>query len=1396
MVLEVSCGDVLLGRLPTFGLGGTQAVLPPFQCKPRYPGRQRGTRFKAVGFRFVNEIQVIETTAALPLRYFDAFDATESQPLVVFLHGTRKMRPIFCTKPSLVMVDAKSCPCSCLLATSVPLRLSHNDAMKRARSRSRDRARSPRRHSDRQSSRDRHSTLGRRKSRSRDRETEAGPGWELRYLADGSTFRAPIEKRPERSNRGAEKVTRTEEGSLGALWPSSVDRALFDSNFGTSKVKRGTAEYFDFKDFYKKFKDVEARKGNEKERRKFKSREEADRAALEDVEKALRLFETFTEKQKTETRKNMLAFRQNLPIYPLKDQILGNLAGDNDVLLVAGDTGCGKSTQVPQFLLDSDLQRICVTQPRRIACVSLARRVAEERGEERGSEVGYAVRFANSASIHTRLVFATEGVVVRQLASDPLLEKFDAVVVDEVHERHLQADLLVAVLRRIVVKRRQLNKPLQVILMSATMDLELWSGYLGCPVVSVPGRLHPVLVHHRPLPQPDRNLVDPALVAARRESGASAPVQSNIFDPAPFLRTLGEIESRVPWNERGDVLVFLPGVQEIEKLQIAATEWSTLRTRDLNSSAPQHSETPWLIHPLHSTLPLAAQNLVFQPTPPGRRKMILSTNIAETSLTLPEIRFVIDSGRVRELDYLGGVGRLRTYWISLASARQRAGRAGRTGPGEAWRLWSEAEEAGMNAFAGAEINRVPMEGIALQVLSLGLDPRSVGFIEPPSPERIEAGMRRLRGLGAVTGPLAQEKLTPLGAVLARLPLDPGIGRMLVLTTLLAPHLLEPILTISGALSVQSPFLRGSSRSFDHQLGDLPTLLRLYGDWLSAKSRNDRGWASRMGVEEQRMYEIGRVRSQVAGILEDAGDDQDDPEEGGEEKKGRRKKIAWMAQEDEDWEERKKRRRQREVLERRRRMLDVGEKEGRRDPTAEQVEGEQGSLPWIHMFRCEEPHSLTSILTDISKMSIHDLEFALRYSSPAHLASHAESASIANLTSTDLDLIKFLACAGMFPNFAIPDPGNPQRKDADQIFHTRNKKMVYAHPASVFAIHTDWIHPVDADTGLAPAGELGTLDSLHRKRHAAELLCYQSLLETSGKPYLVNSIKVPSVHVLLLFGTLDVSADLARMVVDDWLDVRFHDKKTAQRALVLACWLRSAMEVVTVDGLKGFVERLPGKDHVAVPDPEVSHSTSVEDSINSMLPVIERIHSYRLELLSPHADKDDPTVTPDELSSTLTEFLSLQFPRTLVQLAKQSELQSIFPLYSFAESTGSKPGIEVTPFLRWNAIPSVAAEYPMPPVHMAQFWKCGHCGFAGVVTRAEAKEHLGGCEGYNGVVKVPKRSERKVEEKMESEVVEEELKGGRNWLCGACGTVLSSGTPVAILKHKRICVGRSTDAEPV
>ncbi|MGC6488732.1 MAG: helicase-related protein, partial [Planctomycetota bacterium] len=386
--------------------------------------------------------------------------------------------------------------------------------------------------------------------------------------------------------------------------------------------------------------------------------------------------------------------RAPLPIDASLPDVLAALQRARAALLMA-PPGSGKTTRVPPALLaaaPADAQ-VVVLEPRRLAARAAAQRVAEELGEELGGLVGYQVRGDSSVSRRTRLRFVTEGVLVRQLVQDPFLEGVAAVCLDEFHERHLEGDLALAMLQE---TRATVREDLLLCVMSATLDPAPLQSFLeGAEVVEADGRLHPVELSHH----------------AR---GTSDDLELQVRDAVE--RALDETG--------GDVLVFLPGVGEISRCMRALQNLARRRAVE--------------VLPLHGRLDLAAQGRAIRPR--DGRKVVLSTNVAESSLTIAGVTAVVDSGLARELrfDRGRGVDVLELGRISLASATQRAGRAGRTGPGRCYRLWSAAEERGMRAHALPDVQRVDLCGPALSVRAFaGRDPAAFGWFEPPPADALE-----------------------------------------------------------------------------------------------------------------------------------------------------------------------------------------------------------------------------------------------------------------------------------------------------------------------------------------------------------------------------------------------------------------------------------------------------------------------------------------------------------------------------------------------------------------------------------------------------------------------------------------------------------------------------------
>ena len=455
-------------------------------------------------------------------------------------------------------------------------------------------------------------------------------------------------------------------------------------------------------------------------------------------------------------------YNRELPICEHREEIVA-LLKSHPVVIVCGDTGSGKTTQLPKMALELGLGRIACTQPRRLAAVTVATRVAAELKSPLGALVGYRHRFARAVSAATRVTFMTDGVLLAETRADPLLRAYDAIIIDEAHERTLNVDFLLGILKRILARRRDLK----VIVSSATLDTEKFAAFFdGAPAVVVPGRLFPIEVRYRP---PD--------------DGEEADLPRDI---AAALRTLPPAD---------DVLVFLPGERDIRE------------TADHLARSPLHRGDD--VIPLLASLPAAEQQRAFRPSP--RRRVILATNVAETSVTIPGIRAVIDSGLARLSRYVHRtqVQRLQIERISQASARQRAGRCGRVGPSICIRLYSEADFRAREPYTPPEVLRSSLAGVILAMLDLRLgDIERFPFLDPPRPAMVRAGLRELLELGAIGHDRrpgdgdTRIVLTRIGRALARIPVEPRLARMLLAASDLAT--LPSALPVVAALSCDDP----------------------------------------------------------------------------------------------------------------------------------------------------------------------------------------------------------------------------------------------------------------------------------------------------------------------------------------------------------------------------------------------------------------------------------------------------------------------------------------------------------------------------------------------------------------------------------------------------------------
>jgi len=435
----------------------------------------------------------------------------------------------------------------------------------------------------------------------------------------------------------------------------------------------------------------------------------------------------------------MVPERLPLPIDPHLREISSRLQA-RETLVLRAPPGAGKTTRVPAALLDAGFAAVglvLLVEPRRIAACAAAARIATERGTPLGEEVGYEVRFDRRAGRQTRLLAVTDGVLLRKLAADPFLSRAAVVVFDEFHERRLESDLALALLRRL---QAEVRPDLRLVIMSATLELAPLAAWLGgAEVIESEGRQYPVEVRQQP--SPPRSVLPRAMARA-------------------IVDALGQ--------SHGDVLAFLPGLPEIR------------RTRQ--QLAPWAAQGRLIVQELYGDMPLAEQQAVLQPTwearQGGKRRVVLATNVAEASVTVEGVTAVVDCGWLREARYDARLGfnRLETVRISRASAAQRAGRAGRLAPGLCLRLWSEREHQGLPEFQVPEVRRLELSSAVLQLLAVGeTDVLGFPWYEPPPPQALEHALALLERLGAV----AENRITPLGQIMAAMPLEPRLARLLV-----------------------------------------------------------------------------------------------------------------------------------------------------------------------------------------------------------------------------------------------------------------------------------------------------------------------------------------------------------------------------------------------------------------------------------------------------------------------------------------------------------------------------------------------------------------------------------------------------------------------------------------
>jgi pre-mRNA-splicing factor ATP-dependent RNA helicase DHX16 len=492
--------------------------------------------------------------------------------------------------------------------------------------------------------------------------------------------------------------------------------------------------------------------------------------------------------------------RENLPIYPYRERLLEAIR-DHQVLVIVGETGSGKTTQIPQYLHEigySKYGRIGVTQPRRVAAMSVAARVAYEMNCKVGNEVGYSIRFEDNSSDKTVIKYMTDGVLLREFLTEPDLKAYSCLIIDEAHERTLHTDVLFGLIKDIAKYR----KDLKILISSATLDAEKFRDYFdGAPIFKIPGRRYPVDIFYTKSPEAD--YIEAAVITA---------LQIHVNQP------------------KGDILIFLTGQEEIEM----AHEMLMSRTRGLGTKIGE-----LIINDIYAALPSELQAKIFEPTPEGARKVILATNIAETSLTIDGIVYVIDCGFCKQTSFnpKTGMESLVVTPISKASSNQRAGRGGRVGPGKCFRLytaWSFQHELDTDNIP--EIQRTNLMSVVLMLKSLGInDLIHFDFIDPPPAENLIRALEQLYALGALNN---DGDLTKLGRRMAEFPIDPCLAKAVISSQ--HYKCVDQVLSIAAMLSVGSSiFYRPKEKqvhadnarnSFFRPGGDHFTLLTVFNIW--------------------------------------------------------------------------------------------------------------------------------------------------------------------------------------------------------------------------------------------------------------------------------------------------------------------------------------------------------------------------------------------------------------------------------------------------------------------------------------------------------------------------------------------------------------------------------------
>ncbi|KAJ7943079.1 putative ATP-dependent RNA helicase [Quillaja saponaria] len=613
--------------------------------------------------------------------------------------------------------------------------------------------------------------------------------------------------------------------------------------------------------------------------------------------------------QESPEGRRILEFCGNLPAYKEKEAILTAISG-NQVVIISGETGCGKTTQIPQFILEAEVEAIrgavcsiICTQPRRISAISVSERVASERGEKLGESVGYKVRLEGIKGRDTHLLFCTTGILLRRLLADRSLKGVTHVIVDEIHERGMNEDFLLIVLKDLLPRRPELR----LILMSATLDAELFSSYFGrAPMIKIPGFTYPVRTYflenileitgyrltpynqvddygqekmwkmNKQAPRKRKSQIVSAVEDALRAAdfkGYSSQTRESLTCWNPDCIGFNLIEyllGSICENERpGAVLVFMTGWDDISSL------------KDKLLAHPVLGDTSRvLLLTCHGSMASSEQRLIFEEPDDGVRKIVLATNIAETSITIDDVVFVIDCGKAKETSYdaLNNTPCLLPSWISKVSAQQRRGRAGRVQPGECYHLYPRCVYDAFAEYQLPEILRTPLQSLCLQITSLKLGSISEFLsraLQSPELLAVQNAIEYLKIIGALD---ENENLTVLGRYLTMFPMEPKLGKMLILGAMF--NCLDPILSVVAGLSVRDPFLtpmdkkdlaEAAKAQFSHDYSDHLALVRAYEGWKDAEidlAGYEYCWKNFLSA--QSMKAIDALRNEFLSLLKDTG----------------------------------------------------------------------------------------------------------------------------------------------------------------------------------------------------------------------------------------------------------------------------------------------------------------------------------------------------------------------------------------------------------------------------------------------------------------------------------------------------------------------------------------------